>query len=188
MMIEVRLLPAHGFATAGADENGAPSYFAWGCFRDFVSRPCDAPPTSPPLCLPATPLEGWRGLRMTATNSRHRQGARDGRRGHSQGTRCKRRRAGGARGDRQRAAARDRRPWQQAAGWPADGHQCGARPVGAERGHLLRAERADHHGAGGRAARRRQVADQFQEPAIRLRSDGYRAAARHIRRSAPSAA
>ena len=32
------------------------------------------------------------------------------------------------------------------------------------------------------------VADRRQEPAIRLRADGYRAAARHRRTSAPSAA
>ena len=51
--------------------------------------------------------------------------------------------------------------------------------VGAQRRHLLRAERADHHGAGRRAAGRRDVADQLQEPAIRLRADGHRAAARH---------
>ena len=48
-------------------------------------------------------------------------------------------------------------------------------------GLRLRAERVDHHRAGRRAARRRAVADRFQEPAIRLRADGYLRAARRVR-------
>ena len=47
------------------------------------------------------------------------------------------RRAGGARGDRERAAAGNRRPRHQAVDRPADGDQCAARSVGAQRGDVV---------------------------------------------------
>src|SRR5579871_5389224 len=57
--------------------------------------------------------------------------------GYPEDTRRGRRRGRGAGGPLQRAAARDHRPWVEAPDRPADGDQCGARPLGAERCVLL---------------------------------------------------
>jgi hypothetical protein len=57
-----RAADASGLSAA----NRGPFYFAWGCFRDFVSRPCGVPPMS--ICA-ASGTRAW--TRRAAMTSLH---------------------------------------------------------------------------------------------------------------------
>ena len=115
---------------------------------------------------------------MRAHSSRRFEKA--GWRGHPENTRRQGRRGGGAGGDCERAAAGDHRPWFQARKSATPMATNAVLDLSAlnavtayEPNELIitvqaGAPLADVH-----------VADRFQEPAVRLRADGYRAAARY---------
>src|SRR6476661_11109622 len=57
----------------GAASPGPP-YFAWGCFRDFLARPCGGAQSAIPRAL-----HGIRGTRLTPPSSRRRRNSAVGR-------------------------------------------------------------------------------------------------------------